>query len=270
MNIESKLEEIDNKIDRLQQIQDFTTLQTTFFGISFALFIFVVTALITNVNPLFKAASIIVLFYLLPILLYLFISIFSNNWETKLDYLNRVIAWIFLVFTSLSVLLLIFGLSMLITKSFKENNIIFVSWVLIVFIVAFSIFIKFINPRYKKRFNELYKMMPCVKPMKGILAYLDRILEKRFGKIVFSIIVGLFLTLATGYIQTTPYGETTFQSYGLPFSWLKYPIRSNLSEMNYPMFVLDMFFIAIIIFIIITLYEYLFVRKKKINDQKKI
>ena len=263
MDIESKLQEIDNKIDRLQQIQDYTVVQTTFLGILFGLSIFSVTALITDVQPIFKIASFVVLSYLILPLIDVFISIFSNKWETKLDYLNKVISWIYVVSISLIVLILIFSISLLFTKTFKDNNYIFVTWILIAFVIASTSYIKYINPRYRRRFGELYKMIPPEKPMKGILSYLDRVIEKRFGKIVFSIVGGLILTMGTGYFQSTPYGETTYRSFGLPFSWLRYPIGANISTFDYPIFVLDMLIIAIIIFIIITSYEYFIIRRKK-------
>lgn len=268
MDIESKLQEIDNKIDRLQQIQDYSTVQTTFLGILFGLFIFSITALITDVQPIFKVASFIILAYLFLPLIDIFISIFSNNWEIKLDYLNKVISWIFVVSVSLIILVIIFSVSIWSTNSFQDSNYIFVTWILVSFGIAIFSYIKYINPRYKKRFSGLYKMIPPEKPMKGILSYLNTIIEKRFGKIVFSIVVGLILTIITGYIQSTPYGETTHHSFGLPYSWLKYPIGTNVSTFDYPVFVFDMLIIASIIFIIITIYEHFFRKKTTTSNIK--
>lgn len=272
MIIESKLDKIEKKIDRLQQIQDFTTLQTTFLGISFALFIFSITILVTDSDPLFKLISIIILGYLIPLLIDVFISIFSNNWETKLDTLNRVIMWVFLVFITMIVLVGIFGLSMWLTNTFEDNNFIFVTWVLIVFISFLILYFRLINPRYEKRFDELYKMVSIDKPTKGIIAYLDRILTKRAGRIAFSILVGLFITFMTGYVEIAPTQGNDVQSYGLPFAWIEYNNTTNMTGFfNYPVFVFDMFLFSFGIFILITLYEHFFMKrntkKGKENDK---
>ena len=264
MTVESKLDEINKKIDRIQQMQDFTTLQTTFLGISFALFIFSITILVTDVNPLFKLISIIILEYSIPLLIDVFISIFSNNWGTKLDTLNRVVMWVILVFVTIIVLSIVFGISMQLTKTFENNNFIFVSLILIVFVSFTILYFRFINPRYEKRFNELFKMVSIERPTKGIIAYLDRIITKRAGCIAFSILVGLFITFMTGYVETTPFGETNIRSYGLPFSWLQYQNETNTTNyFNYPIFVLNMFIFSFGVFVIITLYEHFFIRKEK-------
>jgi len=262
MNDDVKLDEINKNIKRLLQIQDFTTLQTTVLGIAFALTVFGISGLIYDIAPIFKLVSAIMLFVLIPLLVDILISIFSNNWEVKLDFFIKTLLLVLTVGISLVSLFVIYGFSIWLSFPFEDTPTLFISWILISSLITFFLIFKLINPLYRKRFDELHIQKMKERPMKGLINYMDRLIEKRMPRIAFSLMAGSFLTLIFGYFETTPYGEIGSRFYGVPFSWLKYPVSSMISEFDYPYFVLDMFIFASIIFIVVTGWDWYKLRKK--------
>jgi hypothetical protein len=262
MNDDIKLDEVNKNIKRLLQIQDFTTLQTTVLGIAFALIIFGVSGLIYDIAPIYKLVSAIMLFVLIPLLMDILISIFSNNWEVKLDFFIKALFLVLIVSISLISLFVIYGFYIWLSFPFEDTPAMFISWILIVSLITFFIIFKLINPLYRKRFNEIYIQKVKDKPVKGLISYLDSVIEKRMPRIAFSLMAGSFLTLIFGYFETTPYGEIENRFYGIPFQWLKYPVNSSISTFDYPYFVLDMFIFTTIVFSVITLWDWYRLKKK--------
>jgi hypothetical protein len=256
MNDNVKLDDIDKNFKRLFQIQDFTTLQTTVLGIAFSLTIFGISGLIYNIAPIFKVVSAVMLFVLIPLLMDILISVFSNNWEVKLDFFMKSLLMVLIVSISLIILFVIYGFFVWLSIPFKDTPILFIGWILISSLITFILIFKLINPLYRKRFDEIYVPEKRAKPVAGLINYIDRLIEKRMPRIAFSLMISSFLTLIFGIFETTPHAENANRLYGIPFSWLKYPVNSSISTFDYPFFVLDMFIFATIIFIVISGWDY--------------
>jgi len=261
MNNDSKLEEINENLKRLMQIQDFTTLQTTFLAILFALVIFSITALLTDTPPLVKFASVIILFLSSLVLYFLLLSILFNDWEMKLDNFSSVIMFITLISIFLIVEFSIFGLSLWLTQSFYVDNILTVlSWT-IIFIIMLIVFIGYIHPQYLKRFNLLYKIISEKK--KGrFLATIESIIDKRLGRFAYSVVISFFITFFTGIFERAS-ASRDIKLYGFPFGWIEQKIGSNITEPLYLYLLLDLIVFTVIVYFIITAYEYFILKKVK-------
>jgi len=260
MNNDIKFEEINKNIKRLLQIQDFTTLQTTILGIAFALTIFGISGLIYDILPIYKLISATLLLFLIPMLFFILVSIFSNNWEVKLDFFARAILLVLTICISLILLLIIYEVLIGFSYPFEDTPILFISWTLIASLITILLFFKIVNPLYRKRFDEIYIHELRGEPVKGFVGYIDKLIEKRMPRIAFSLFVGTFLTLFFGFFETTSNGEV--RSYGVFLPWLKYSVSSTINTFDYPNFVINMFIFAFIVYIVITAWDYYKSRKK--------
>ena len=86
MESESNFDKIDKKLEKLMQLQDFTTLQNAFLTIFFAVLIFAITIILyeKEKNIFVWAIALLILLYDLMILLWLLLSILSSDEKTKL------------------------------------------------------------------------------------------------------------------------------------------------------------------------------------------
>ncbi|GAH42771.1 unnamed protein product, partial [marine sediment metagenome] len=156
MITKSTREYFDSKFNKLEQIQDFTTIQTTLLAIVFSLFIFSITAIFVNFNPTLTVISYLMIFVEFSLLYTILISIFSKDWESKLNSLSIAIWLIVLIFTLLFVTYLYTQINFWLFKTYEVNNISYVIVTLLTFIISILLDRKFLDRKYRDRFKILF------------------------------------------------------------------------------------------------------------------
>lgn len=204
--------DLSKKIDRLEQIHDFSTIQTTFLAIAFSLLIFSLTAIIAKFSPILTVISILMLVIEFVILYFLLISIFSYDWESKLMTFGLVIFFIIFIALYLAISFSYATLGIWLYGSFEVDNIGIVIILFLTVITAFPIDHWIVNPRYEKRFKLLYEKQK--EPSKyWIINFLNSLILKGIKKFGISFMLSLFAVIISGLKQTPP-------GYGFPGYWL--------------------------------------------------
>ena len=269
MDQKSNPDEIDLKIEKLMQLQEFTTVQITLLTIVSSLFVVSIMAIITNFSSLLTLISTIILFLESIILSYLLISVlFSRNMKTKVESFLMVIFLVLIVFVSLSLNLLYFGISLWSSSTFFVNNIVIVTLMLLAFVLSLIIFFRGIDPSYKRRFNLLLeKEKPHHK--EKILTVIKTLTYTRLRKFALSVNIAFLLSLFTGLFDTTT-NVVGMNYYGFPFPWIVHGIGSNIPELSYIGFILDLSFFIIVIYFIFSVVNYFKYMKKTERCKEKI
>ena len=256
MNRSSKLDEIDFKLEKLMEMQDFTTCQTAFLAILFSLFIFSVTAIIINYNPILTLISILMVFVESGLLIGTLISIFSGDWESKLAGFSLAI-WLTIyipIYLLLSYLLV--TIRFWLFDSFEVGNVDIVILLFLTFALSTSLNIFIIDPRYHKRFKLLFEQPK--RPVKyQILISIDQFLLKWVRKIGLSFILSIFVTIATGIIPAS-------EGFGFPLYWL-FKTEHNIWDIDIQNFIINVIFFTIILFILFSVFKYF--RKDRIKEK---
>ncbi len=249
MDQKSNPDEIDLKIEKLMQLQEFTTVQITLLTIVSSLFVVSIMAIVTNFSSLLTLISTIILFLESIILSYLLIfSLFSRNMKTKVESFLMIIFFILIVFVSLSLNLLYFGISLWLSSTFFVNNIVIVTLLLLAFVLSLIIFFRGITPGYKRRFILLLEKEETHHKEK-ILTVIKTLTYTRLKRFALSVNIAFLLSFFTG-LSDTATNVVGMNYYGFPFPWMVHRIGSNIPKLSYVGFILDLSFFIIVIYFI--------------------
>jgi hypothetical protein len=240
------------------QLQDLSTIQTTLLAIIFGLFIFSITTIVTNYSPLMTVVSILMLFFESLLLYNLLISIFSGNYEIKVESLSIVIWFLVFIVVYISISLFYFELSINFASSFSVNNIVIVVLFTLTFLISFLI-TRFVNHKYRERFNLLFEKEK-IKSKNKIFVLLENFLYAKLRMFSRSFISAIFISVLTGLFETSP------QKYGFPFPWIIQNNSNNVPTIENIGFLLDLIIFTALMYLILYFLKY---KRNKKKEKKK-
>lgn len=269
MTQNSKLDKIDNKIEKLIQLQDLSTVQTVLLAILFAILIFTLTIILyyRDQNILVWLVSWIVLLYDFWMSYWLICSIFSGDYKSKFQYFNMTLFFLSVSGAVTLVSLIFLGINSMFDYSISINHII------AVILMTSTILIAIILNRYlerivDERFNLLLKeIKKRKKPYRGRLTFFVKFVKKNRKNIAYSGMISLLVTILFGLWEWTSLRTPSKSYYGFPFTWIiEYADRTPRLEYNYYSLFGNWIIYALIIFVLLLFYPYL---KKFIHKEIK-
>ena len=220
MNQKSKLDEIDYKVEKLIQLQDFSTIQTAFLAILFAILIFVTTIILyyKDQNILVWIVAHIILAYDIMMLYWLFFSIFSGDVEAKFRNFGMLLFYLVLSGSIVLVMLIFFSINSMFSLAITTNNTIVV--VMLSSAMLLTIFLdKFVEKKYYERFKFL-SGKDKEKRYEGMSGFVKKIIKKYRKYIFYSVTVGLFIAIFSGLLEWTSLRTANENYYGFPLTWM--------------------------------------------------
>ena len=258
MNQETKLDEIDKKIDKLIQLQDFTTLQNAFLAIFFAILIFVITIILyyKENNILVWAIALLILLYDLLMLIWLLLSILSSNEKDKIHFFRSVLFYLNVSIAATLVTVVFYAINYLLNFTITFNNTIAVLLLFSALLIIISL-----NRYFEKKYNERFNLLSGEHTKKelyhGTFELIDNVIKKHGKKIYYSGTVSLFLTVITGLWEWVPLRTADNNYYGFPLVWMtKHIDKIPNYEYNFYSLIGNSLIYTIIIFCILLMYSY--------------
>lgn len=261
MNQKSKLDEIDYKVEKLIQLQDFSTIQTAFLAIFFTILIFVTTIILyyKDQNILVWIVAQIIFAYDIIILYWLFLSIFSGDVEVKLRNFGMLLFYLILSGSIVLVTLVFFIINSMFNLTITINN-----TIVVVMLPSTMLLTILLDKSVEKKYYERFKILSG-KDKKKRYEGMPESIKKYRKQIYYSVTVSLFIAFFSGLWKWTSLRTGNANYYGFPLTWIiEHVDKIPRLNYNYGYFIGNWLIYTTIIFVFLLAYPYFarFVDKK--------
>lgn len=276
MDQKKKIGHFDKNFDKLGQQLDFTTLQTAFLAIFFAIFIFITGIILYHKEEdiLIWLIALGIFPYNLIMLVNLIDSIISSKAEDKFRSFKAVLYLLVWSGAVTFVILIFIGINLLLESDIVVNNyIVVIIFLSVVSIAHFSS--RYIEKKFAERFNLIFEDIKVEKERYvGRLKSVMKFYNNNRKLISNSVKVGILTSILSGLLETPFLKSIGEIHYGLPYDWIIVQINEKISvEYNYyslfSNLVIHTIIILIILLIIKQIYKLICPYFSKFNKTKK-